>query len=258
MGDLIRATASIKEIFKDARTAMTNAIAKGGLVKERAEQELGPVIVMIDATEAELETWQKQLTPLRAATRMENDSADAAIDRIYDETWNDVGRPANDRYLALMYPGGAGYYTDGDTPGQPARMELLARFYDRKVHPKLTAEQSTAYAARVREAAYALKQDIDAEATPAANVALLERVLTALGRNAQFELSNLKRTYKNDGMNEAAIHTIIPDRPVAKKAAKKPDAPAPEPAKPDPKPEAPKAAVESEATKPAVAPTEPK
>ena len=51
-----------------------------------------------------------------------------------------------------------------------------------------------------------------------------KRVRTALGRNAQFELANLKRSYKNEGMNEAAIHAIIPDRPVAKKAAKKADA----------------------------------
>lgn len=70
-------------------------------------------------------------------------------------------------------------------------------------------------------------------------MALLERVRTALGRIAQFELANLKRTFKNDGMNEAAIHAIIPDRPVAKKAvpavvvptAKKVEAVVPEAAK---------------------------
>jgi hypothetical protein len=69
-------------------------------------------------------------------------------------------------------------------------------------------------------------------ATPAANVALLERVRAALGRIAQFELANLKRSYENDGTNEAAIHSIIADRPAAKKAAKKADAPKPEAAAP--------------------------
>jgi hypothetical protein len=53
-----------------------------------------------------------------------------------------------------------------------------------------------------------------------ANVTQLERVRTALGRVAQAELVNLKRMYKVDGMSEAEIHTIIPDRPVAKKPAK--------------------------------------
>jgi hypothetical protein len=39
---------------------------------------------------------------------------------------------------------------------------------------------------------------------------------------AQFELANLKRLFKVDGMSEAEIHSIIPDRPVAKKTPKKP------------------------------------
>lgn len=236
MGDLIRSNADVDEIFKDVRETLTKAIAKGGTVKQRAEQGLGPVVAMITVAEAELKEGQELLAPLQAAAGAENESADATLDRVYDDTWNDVGRPANDRYLALMYPGGAGYYTDGDTPGQPARMELLARLYDRGVHPKLTAEQSHAYAARVRAAAKELKADIDALATPAANVALLLRVRTALGRSAQFELANLKRTYKNDGMTEAAIHTIIPDRPVPKKAAKKAEAPKPAPAPEAPNP----------------------
>jgi hypothetical protein len=220
MGDVIRPSAAVEEIFKDVRSTLTEASAKGGTVKERAEQGLGPVVAMIDATESELKTARDQLAPLQAALKAENDRADATINRIYDEMWNDVGRPANDRYLALMFPGGAGYYTDGDTPGQPARMELLAKLYDRKLHPKLTESQAQGYAARVREAGAALKEDIEAAAAPAANVALLERVRTALGRAAQFELASLKRSFKNDGMNEAAIHAIIPDRPVAKKAAK--------------------------------------
>jgi hypothetical protein len=245
MGDVIRANAAVEEIFKDARAALTNAIAKGGTAKDRAEQGIAPIVAMVDAIEAELKTARELLAPLLAALNAENEKADATINRIYDDTWNDVDRPGNDRYLALMYPGGAGYYTDGDTPGQPARMELLAKLYDRALHPKLSAVQSSGFAVRVREAASALQVDVDALATPAANVALLERVRTALGRIAQFELANLKRSYKNDGMNEAAIHGIIADRPAAKKAAKKADAP---------KADAPKA----EAPVPAADPTQPK
>jgi hypothetical protein len=222
MGDVIRASAAVEDIFNDAREALNNAVAKGGVLKDRAEQGLAPVLAMVEATESELKEARALFAPLRAALGAENERADASLNRVYDDTWNDVGRPANDRYLALMYPGGAGYYTEGDTPGQPARMELLARLYDRQIHPKLTEPQAQEYASRVREAAKELKADVDAAATPAANVALLERVRTALGRVAQFELANLKRSYKNEGMNEAAIHAVIPDRPVAKKAAKKP------------------------------------
>lgn len=220
MGDVIRSSAAVGDIFTDVRITYDESNARGGSIKERAEVGIGPVIAMIDATEQELQTARTQLSPLLANLRAENDRADALLNRVYDETWNDVGRPANDRYLALMWPGGAGYYTDGDTAGQPARMELLAKLYDRALHPKLTKDQSAAYAERIREAAAALKEDVDAAAGPSANVALLERVRTALGRVAQFELANLKRMFKIDGMTEAQIHSIIPDRPVAKKAAK--------------------------------------
>ena len=49
MGDVIRSTASVDDIFKDLRTTFTNVAAKGGVVKERAEPMLAPVIAMVDA-----------------------------------------------------------------------------------------------------------------------------------------------------------------------------------------------------------------
>lgn len=222
MGDVIRASAAVNDIFNDARTSLHNSRARGGSIQERAETGLAPVMAMIDATELELINARNTWLPLHAALQAENDRADALLNRIYDETWNDVGRPAIDRYLALMYPGGAGYYTEGDTPGQPARMELLAKLYDRAIHPKIPAAQAQGYAQRIREGAAELQADLNAASAPAANVALLERVRTALGRVAQFEIANLKRMFKIDGMSESEIHEIIPDRPVAKKPAKTP------------------------------------
>ena len=222
MGDVIRGSAAREEIFKDGRTSLTNARARGGNRQERAEVSLGPAIALVDVTEQELKTGSGELAILKAALAAENDRADAVLDRTYDDTWNDIGRPANDRFLTLMYPGGAGYYTDGDLPGQPIRMELLAKFYEEGIHPKLTSTQSQAYAQRIRAAAADLKADIDAAAAPTANVMLLERTLTALARVVQFELANLKRMYKIDGLSEAEIHEIIPDRPVAKKTQNTP------------------------------------
>lgn len=233
MGDVIRANAAVEDIFKDASEAHTAAIAKGGKIQSLAEEILQPVLGMVAATETELKAARAAVAPLAAAVDAENDSADAEINRIYDETWNDVGRPSYDRYLTLMYPNGAVYYTEGDTVGQPARMELLAKLYDRKLHPKLTAEQCTTFAARVRTAAAALKADLDAAAGPTITVIQLERVRTALGRVAQYELANFKRALKIAGLTEAKIHEIIPDRPGAKKAAKKGDPAAP-PAPPAP------------------------
>lgn len=222
MGDVIRSSAAVDDIFSDTRISLNESRARGGTIQERAEGGVAAILVMVDALDEELRIARALLAPLQAALNAESDRSDAVVDRVHDETWNDVGRPAHDRYLTLMYPGGAGYYTDNDLAGQPARMELLAKLYDRALHPKIDREKAQEYAARIREAAAALKEDIDAAALPAANVVLLERVRTSLGRVAQFELANLKRMFKIDGMSETEIHTIIPDRPVAKKAPKSP------------------------------------
>ena len=108
MGDVIRSTAAVEDIFKDVRTALANASARGGAVKERTEQIIGPVVGMVGAIEAELVSANAVLVPLAAAVRARNAEVDDTLLRIYDDTWNDVGRPANDRYLALIFPGGAG------------------------------------------------------------------------------------------------------------------------------------------------------
>lgn len=231
MGDVIRNSAAVDDIFADVRASLASAVAKGGMAKNIAEERIGPTVAMLDTVEQELKDTRKTLVPLLAELNAENDRADALLDRIYDEIWNDAGRPANDRVLSLLFPGGADYYTDGNTGEQPDRMELLAQLLERKLHPKLTAEKITGYAARIREGANALSSDLEATRLPAARGTLLERVRTALGRSAQFDLASLKRAYKIEGMSEAEIHTIIPDRPPPKKKAPKEGNPKEEPPK---------------------------
>jgi hypothetical protein len=226
MGDVIRNSAAAGDIFADVRATKDNATAKGGIVKTLADERIGPTVVVIDTTEQDLKQARDIVAPLLAELRGENDRADALVDRIYDEIWNDLDRPANDRWLSLLFPGGAGYYTDGDTDEQPQRMELLAQMLERGLHPKLPKDRAMAYALRVRDGAAALQADLDAARIPAARVKLLERIRTALGRTAQADLAALKRLYKNAGMSEADIHTIIPDRPPPKKKAAPPPAPA--------------------------------
>jgi hypothetical protein len=221
MGDVIRNSAAVGDIFDDLRASLRSAVAKGGVVRSLAEEYLGATASMIGTIEQDLNEARVLAAPLIAELAAENDRADALLDRICDDLWNEVGRPANDRMLALLFPGGAGYYTDGDTEEQPDRMELLAELLDRKLHPKLTAEKAADYATKIREAARGLAEDAAAARMPAARVKLLERVRTALGRSAQFDLASLKRAYKNERMSEAEIHTIIPDRPPAKKKAPK-------------------------------------
>src|SRR5262249_34224236 len=139
------------------------------------------------------------------------------------DLWNDLGRPGHDRALSLIFPGGVSYYADGDTEGQPDRMELLSQLLERGMHPKLTKAQANGAAKKVRDAAVSLRAVVDDGRMAIAKVELFRRIRTATGRAAQFELVSLKRSLKNAGYTEAEIHSIIPDRssPAPKKAAAK-------------------------------------
>jgi hypothetical protein len=55
---------------------------------------------------------------------------------------------------------------------------------------------------------------------------MFERALTAVAHSGQIALAHLKRLYRTEGFSEAEIHTVIPDRP-RKKAAAKITAPTP-------------------------------
>lgn len=223
MGDVIRRSAAVNDIFSDVHTAHSRGIAKGGKFQQVVEAELGQVVATIDTVEADLADARKVAEPLVIAVQAEDERADRLVGRMQDDLWNDIGRAQSDAAFSLLFPGGYGYYAEGDTAGQPDRMELLAELLERGVHPLLTKDQVDAAAAKVRGSAQTLKAALDAARVPVARVNLLERARTALGRTAQFRLVSLKRSLKNAGFSEAEIHTVIPDRPVvsAKEAAKK-------------------------------------
>lgn len=213
MGEVIRRTGSVTDILSDTRETYTEGVAKGGEIKDIVVEEIGPIVTMADAVEADLKQAKADAEPREAALRVANDTADLDLGKIYDDTWNQLGRPAYDRALALVWPGGIGYYADGSTEEQPDRMELLAQLYERGFIARLSAADAQTYADRVRTSAIPLKAALDAARMPTAKVALFERLRTAVARSAQFELVSLKRTLKNKGYSEAVIHSIIPDRP---------------------------------------------
>ena len=186
---------------------------------------------MAASIEAQLKDAREAAAPLIASVGAANGQSDDLVARVSDEVWNAVGRPANDASLSLLFPGGSGYYTEGDVAGQPTRMEILARLLESNLHPKLSAAKAEAAAVEVRASAAQLRQALEASREPVAFVGVLERVLTAVARNAGMELANLKRAYKIAGFSEADIHTVIPHR------SRKPAAAKPPPAKPPvPKP----------------------
>jgi hypothetical protein len=217
MGDVIRRTAAAEDIFADVRSTHANALAKGGLWHSIAEARLGPVVKLIDRVEERYQTALKTLAPLTAALDDMDDRADELLSRISDNIWNDVGRPAHDPALALLFPGGIGYYTEGPDDEQPDRMELLAELLEANLHPKLDLARIRRYAAEIRDAAQEYAGLVELHGTARRRVELLGRIRVAVARSAHVELAGVKRCYKAEGFGEAEIHTVIPDHGAAAK-----------------------------------------
>lgn len=213
MGNVIRKDAAAEAIVSDLRVALTNGNAQGGKMKEICDAELGPMLTLADSVESELNQARAVFLPLNAALVAANDKADDDLQRVYDETYNDVGRPRYDPGLSLIFPGGASYYADGDVDEQPLRMELLARLFEKGLHPKLSQAQGQAKAAAVRAAAAPLKAAVEAAGLAAGQVKLLEKVWQAVAKSCHAALLNAKRMMKNAGFGETEIHAVIPDRP---------------------------------------------
>lgn len=231
MGNVVRKDAAKADIFGDTRSTLTSAQTKGGVLQQLAEERLGPIVTLVDGIEAQLASARKTAAPLIATIATKNDEADRLLGKVYDQIWNTVGRPANDPALSVIFPGGIAYYAEGDTEGQPDRMEVLAELLNAGLHPKLPKDDAAAAAAEVTTSGTTLRIAVEAASKPVAKLGVLERIHTTIARVAQLELSNLKRLYKANGFTEVEVHAIIPDRPAAR-AEKAAPAPAPAPAVP--------------------------
>lgn len=174
MGVVIRKTAAAGDIARDVRTTLANAVARGGTWQTLAQEALSDVLALLDANSEQHEQAAATYLPLKAAVAARDEEADALLGRISDLVWNEVGRPRSDAAYATLFPGGIRYYTEGETDGQPHRMELLALLLESKTHPKLTVESASEFARALRVSAAALQAAIDAASVPAARVQQLK------------------------------------------------------------------------------------
>lgn len=227
MGTIIRKDAAKEDILSDAHKALTNATARGGRWKELAELRLVPVCALFDDIEKQLKLAEDAHAPKAATITALNGQADRKIGKVYDTVWNEVGRPASDAALSVIFPEGAGYYTDGETSTQPERMRILVKLLGAAIHPKLSTATAMACAAEIAAEADVLEAAVVAGRQTGEQVKVLSRVRTALGKVVHGELMNLKRFYKTEGFSEAEIHAVIPDRPVKAKKAEATNGPTP-------------------------------
>ncbi len=226
MGEVIRRNAAADDIFADLKVTLQRAQSRGGKWKELAEARLQSHLTTLDAILAQREQNQAELAVANAAVAAEDDSADLLIGRVSNELWNALGRPAADPTLAIIFPGGIGYYADGPDDEQPDRMLLLADLVMTVPAARLDPSVRQGAADKIRELAATYRRAVDQARGPRQRAALLDRTRSALARSLQAELSHLKRLYKAEGFSEADIHAVIPDRPL-KRAVKNAELSAP-------------------------------
>lgn len=218
MGEVIRKDAAAADILADANTTLTRAVARGGTWQSAAEARLGPVVTLAASVDGRRKAAVEEFGPVSARLDAADDVADKLLGRISDDIWNLLGRPGNDPALDILFPGGVSYYTDGDVTEQPGRMLLLAELLESGIHPRLEAARAHAFAAELRSSAAELQTHVSASLPIRLRVQLTEKMHFATARAAHAALVNLKRSWKADGQSEAEIHTVIPDRPGARKA----------------------------------------
>ena len=211
MGEVIRPGAAAADIFSHARTAHTNAAARGGKWQEHAEKRLGPPIKLADLIDARYTAADAAYRPLAAQLKAMDGSADNLIGYSYDDLWNVVGRPSQDPSLSTLFPGGIAVYTDGPDEEQPYRMQLLAELLVLNVHPLIPPAVAQQHADKIGAVAKEYEALADKKAAAERTRDMLGRIRTAVARASQRELAALKRLYKAEGFSEADIHTVIPD-----------------------------------------------
>ena len=233
MGVLINKKAAVTDIVADCRSTLTAAKARGGQLETLAKQYLEGPLGMFELVMQRLQAVETQLAPLQAFKVAKDEESDALIGRISDEIWNDIGRPAHDPAFSLLFPDGVSFYADSPDAEQPIRMELLAELLEAGLHPKLDSKKAKAQGKQLRDSAKTLRAAVDQTQTPRAQLLMLSKAKTALGRNLQMALVNLKRHFKATGIPDPQIHSIIPDRT---RAATRP-APVPSPFAPSASPQ---------------------
>src|SRR5689334_4411083 len=154
MGEVIRRTAAADDIVADLRTTLTNARARtGSEIASAAEARLAPLVTLIDSVLTRRAGARTEAGPRLAELDTADGVADRLVMQVEDELWNTLGRPAHDASFAILFPGGSGWYTDGDVNEEPERMEMLADLLASGVHPRLSFSSGAETLRRLRDGA---------------------------------------------------------------------------------------------------------
>ena len=213
MGEVIRRSAAKEAIFEDIATTLTNAKARGGNVAVRADERLATVAGLIDSVTPQRQSVEVELGKAEAQLEVRDGEADDTVGAVADEYWNAIGRPATDPVYSTIVPGGIATYTKGDVEEQPTAMELFATLLESGIETRVPGDKLAGWATQVRGGADKIQETLSVALPLRTKLKVFNGVEKALARAGQKQLVQLKRQLIVDGMSEADIHTIIPNRP---------------------------------------------
>ncbi len=208
MAGPIQRESAARDVVGEVRGALERAIVKGGVARRIAEERLAPALSLVETVTAQLDKAREAERPLLTALSASQEDARGLLIGINEELWMAVGSPSSDAALSLLFPGGAGYYTEGSADEQADRMDLLAQLLSAGAHPKLSLEKARTAAKSVGAAAARLRAAVDAGRLPRARVSLLERASELVSQSAQNELALLRRRLKAEGVSDADIDAL--------------------------------------------------
>lgn len=211
MGEVISKHAATADIIDHGRQTVTKADARGGRIQELSHLRLDDVLGAATLIEGRIVETKAALVPLTAAVEKEDKSADNTVGRVSDEIWNALGRPANDTFYSLLFPGGIGIYTGSAVDDEPEMLGLLGELIMLPLSPRLNAEQKARWQAELTAAAAPLRTAVEARSPLVIRLNFHTRILQAVGKLTQVRLAMLKRDLKNEGLTEQQIHEVIPD-----------------------------------------------
>lgn len=217
MGDVAIRDGTEAAILAEARAALAAFAAKGGPWKRAAEEKLAPILSLLAGILAELAKARGAEAPAIAAVAAASDAGGMSIERVFGALRDALGRPSFDAAMAILFPGGTGFYEAGSADERVDRMELLAQLLEAGVHPKVSIEAARALAKEARGAARALREAVDAARIPRARVRLLEEAVLVTAASAQAELVALGNLLEAGAFGEAKE---APDAPAAGESLK--------------------------------------
>src|SRR5262245_29879905 len=106
----IQREATARDVSAHVRSVLAGATSIGGDAKRICEERLGPVLSLVEMVTAQLDKAREDAGPILAAVSANSRRARAVLERVNDDLWGAVGRPASDATLSLLFPGGTSYY----------------------------------------------------------------------------------------------------------------------------------------------------